>query len=167
MALLHPMQANEMKLGNGSGNIQNQFLYIKKNHWLFIKMFNLNRDQLPSIAWKIPVNTIDSYQGQEKDIIIISNARTVGTGFLNEPKRLNVAMTRARKALIICANFSSIKVRIINFTGHGTINSSFLLCTFQNVRVWEKLLEDAKERQCYHKAKPDITKLLVKPQWQK
>lgn len=72
-----------------------------------------------SLPSSITVNTIDSYQGQERDIIIISNARTTGTGFLVEPKRLNVAMTRARKCLVICGNFDSLKVISIRITLNG------------------------------------------------
>lgn len=64
----------------------------------------------PVTSTIIPVNTIDSYQGQEKDIIIISNTRTTGVGFLSYPQRLNVAMTRAKKCLIICGNYVSVKV---------------------------------------------------------
>lgn len=78
--------------------------------------------------YNIPVNTIDSYQGQEKDIIIISNTRTVGAGFMADPKRLNVAITRAKKCLIVCGNFVSLK----------------------NVPVWSSLLDDAEERRCLH-----------------
>lgn len=53
---------------------------------------------------KIAVNTIDSFQGQERDIVYISMARsnTEGKiGFLSDIRRMNVAMTRARKKLII------------------------------------------------------------------
>lgn len=58
----------------------------------------------------IVVNTIDSYQGTEKDVIIISNARTNGIGFLENPQRLNVAMTRSKKCLILCGNFKNLEV---------------------------------------------------------
>lgn len=66
-------------------------------------------------GYDFPVNTIDSYQGQEKDIIILSTARTTGVGFLANPQRLNVALTRAKKCLIICGNFTSVAVRLFYF----------------------------------------------------
>ena len=53
---------------------------------------------------KITVNTIDSFQGQERDIVYIGLTRSnpdSRIGFLSEIRRLNVAMTRARKKLVI------------------------------------------------------------------
>lgn len=56
-------------------------------------------------SWKnIMVHTIDGFQGQEKDILFIGMVRsnTEGkTGFLHEIRRMNVALTRARKKLVV------------------------------------------------------------------
>ncbi len=52
----------------------------------------------------LTVNTIDSFQGQERDVIIISMTRSNTDnviGFLSELRRMNVAMTRARKKLVV------------------------------------------------------------------
>lgn len=52
----------------------------------------------------ITVDTIDSFQGQERDVIYISMVRCNDKneiGFLKDTRRMNVAMTRARKKLII------------------------------------------------------------------
>ncbi|TMW41156.1 hypothetical protein DOY81_013765, partial [Sarcophaga bullata] len=76
----------------------------------------------------IMVNTIDSYQGLEKDVIVISNARTNGIGFLANPQRLNVALTRAKKCLILCGNFKNLEA----------------------VPAWRCLLQNARERKLYH-----------------
>uniref|UniRef100_A0A1Y1LQK1 FHA domain-containing protein n=4 Tax=Photinus pyralis TaxID=7054 RepID=A0A1Y1LQK1_PHOPY len=66
----------------------------------------------------ITVSTVDNFQGQEKDIIIMSCVRENTNNFLSDEQRLNVAMTRAKYALIIigssslfatCAMFGSIK----------------------------------------------------------
>lgn len=56
------------------------------------------------------VNTIDSFQGGECDVLLISVVRTNGVGFLDDICRLNVALTRAKQSLIICGNFKSLKV---------------------------------------------------------
>ncbi|MBO0947590.1 AAA domain-containing protein [Fibrella forsythiae] len=52
----------------------------------------------------ISVNTIDSFQGQERDIVYISMTRSndrAEIGFLADIRRMNVAMTRARKKLVV------------------------------------------------------------------
>ena len=55
----------------------------------------------------ITVNTVDGFQGQERDIILISLVRSNDEGqigFLRDLRRMNVAMTRARMKLIILGN---------------------------------------------------------------
>jgi superfamily I DNA and/or RNA helicase len=52
----------------------------------------------------ISVNTVDGFQGQERDVILISLVRSNDEGqigFLRDLRRMNVAMTRARMKLII------------------------------------------------------------------
>ncbi|MEZ2445627.1 AAA domain-containing protein [Chitinophaga sp. RCC_12] len=59
---------------------------------------------LQPYADKISVNTIDSFQGQERDIVYISMTRSNTEnkiGFLSDIRRMNVAMTRARKKLVV------------------------------------------------------------------
>lgn len=52
----------------------------------------------------IRVATVDRFQGQEADIVMISLSRNAGSGFLNSPNRINVAITRARKIRYIYGN---------------------------------------------------------------
>jgi ATP-dependent RNA/DNA helicase IGHMBP2 len=68
------------------------------------------KDQLSGTAallllgGKISINTIDSFQGQERDIVYISMTRSNtdnNIGFLSDIRRMNVAMTRARKKLVV------------------------------------------------------------------
>ena len=72
------------------------------------------REQLAEqgIASKnIQVQTVDGFQGQEKDIIIISLVRSNSKqeiGFLKDLRRMNVAITRARKKLIIVGDSSTL-----------------------------------------------------------
>ena len=58
----------------------------------------------------ISVNTVDGFQGQERDIIVISLVRSNEEGqigFLRDLRRMNVAITRARMKLIIMGNAST------------------------------------------------------------
>ncbi|MBB6502503.1 AAA domain-containing protein [Pedobacter cryoconitis] len=60
---------------------------------------------------KIAVNTIDSFQGQERDIVYIGLTRsnTEGTiGFLSDIRRMNVAITRAKKKLVVIGDSATL-----------------------------------------------------------
>lgn len=59
----------------------------------------------------ISVNTVDGFQGQERDVIIISLVRSNDDGqigFLRDLRRMNVAITRARMKLIILGNVATL-----------------------------------------------------------
>lgn len=59
----------------------------------------------------ITINTVDAFQGQERDVIIISFVRSNDkgeVGFLSDIRRTNVAMTRARKKLIMIGDSATL-----------------------------------------------------------
>ncbi|WP_419698025.1 AAA domain-containing protein [Mucilaginibacter sp. NFX135] len=59
----------------------------------------------------ISINTVDSFQGQERDVVYISMTRSNSEGeigFLSDIRRMNVALTRARKKLVVIGNSSTL-----------------------------------------------------------
>lgn len=67
--------------------------------------------ELQEVLAHISVNTIDSFQGQERDIVYISLTRSNAEGaigFLSDIRRMNVAMTRARKKLVVIGDSATL-----------------------------------------------------------
>ncbi|MEJ5055302.1 IGHMBP2 family helicase [Sphingobacterium sp. MYb382] len=77
----------------------------------FLKEIIAEDDSLKPYEKSLQIHTIDSFQGQEKDIIYISLTRSNGQqqiGFLSDIRRMNVAMTRAKKKLVVIGDSSTI-----------------------------------------------------------
>lgn len=73
----------------------------------YIRQQIRQREALRLVRHSITVNTVDGFQGQERDIILISLVRSNEhgqIGFLSDLRRMNVAMTRARMKLFIFGN---------------------------------------------------------------
>jgi ATP-dependent RNA/DNA helicase IGHMBP2 len=70
---------------------------------------------------KVTVNTVDSFQGQERDVIYLSLVRSNDRseiGFLKDYRRMNVAMTRARMKLVVIGDSATL--------GNDSFYSDFL-----------------------------------------
>ncbi|MFL5747392.1 MAG: AAA domain-containing protein [Niastella sp.] len=76
-----------------------------------LKQQFLSSPALQAYGHKIAINTIDSFQGQERDIVYISMTRSNPDnriGFLSDIRRMNVAMTRARKKLVVIGDSATL-----------------------------------------------------------
>ena len=101
----------------------------------------------PKDHFRVEINTVDSFQGREKDIVVVSCVRareTIGSGdigFINSLQRMNVALTRARESLIVCCHFP----------------------TLETNEAWRDLLDNARSRKVAHNVTSDYTETTLRP----
>jgi senataxin len=58
----------------------------------------------------VEVNSVDGFQGREKDVVIFSSVKTRGSiSFLSDERRLNVAITRAKRCLVLVGRASALQ----------------------------------------------------------
>ncbi|RUS20188.1 AAA domain-containing protein, partial [Endogone sp. FLAS-F59071] len=72
-----------------------------------VSYMQFNGSMRKDLYKEIEVASVDAFQGREKDYIILSLVRSnehQGIGFLNDPRRLNVALTRAKYGVVILGN---------------------------------------------------------------
>ena len=76
---------------------------------LQVELLRLNmRPKFPTIE----IKSVDGYQGREKEVVVLSLVRSnlkKEVGFLGETRRLNVAVTRARRQLIVVCDSDTVK----------------------------------------------------------
>ncbi|KAI0785263.1 SEN1 N terminal-domain-containing protein [Abortiporus biennis] len=79
----------------------------------------------------VDFNTVDGFQGQEKDVIILSCVRAgpglTSVGFLADVRRMNVALTRAKSSVFVLGHAATLE---------------------RSDETWKKIVQDARERGC-------------------
>lgn len=78
----------------------------------------------------VEIDTVDAFQGREKDVVVFSCVRscmTTGIGFVRDVRRMNVGLTRARSSLIVLGNAQALS---------------------EGSKDWAALVEDARSRGC-------------------
>jgi ATP-dependent RNA/DNA helicase IGHMBP2 len=76
-----------------------------------VKYIKEQFEEEENYASQVTIQTIDGFQGQERDVIYISLVRSNDNqeiGFLKDYRRMNVAMTRARKKLVIIGDSATL-----------------------------------------------------------
>ncbi|KAJ4844697.1 hypothetical protein Tsubulata_020673 [Turnera subulata] len=87
--------------------------------------------------FSVTIGSVDGFQGGEKDVIIITTVRCNrrgAVGFVSNPQRTNVALTRARYCLWILGNEETL---------------------IKSDSIWSELVHDAKARRCFYDADED------------
>ena len=77
----------------------------------YLKEHILHQDEFVNYLPFLQVNSIDGFQGQERDVIYISLVRSNAKGqigFLSDTRRMNVALTRAKKKLVIIGDSATL-----------------------------------------------------------
>jgi ATP-dependent RNA/DNA helicase IGHMBP2 len=68
---------------------------------------------LKTLSEQITIDTVDGFQGQERDLMLISLTRSNDRGeigFLSEERRMNVALTRAKRKLVLIGDSSTLAI---------------------------------------------------------
>jgi len=84
---------------------------VRKFNELLFETYNF--PNLRSFSDLLTIDSIDGFQGQERDIILISLVRsnTKGEiGFLSDTRRMNVALTRAKRKLVVIGDSSTLSI---------------------------------------------------------
>ncbi|KAL3140547.1 hypothetical protein ABBQ32_005126 [Trebouxia sp. C0010 RCD-2024] len=91
----------------------------------------------------VDINTIDGFQGREKDVAIFSTVRGgkkhAGIGFVADERRVNVGLTRARSSLIVIGNAKALKSDEVwgNLVKQATVGG----CFYRPVKPFKDYIE--------------------------
>lgn len=105
---------------------------------------------------KIHLSSIDNYQGEEADIVIISMTRSNRNndiGFMSDPNRLTVLLSRARDGLIMVGNADTFK---------GSRKGKEVWCHFFDLLKESQQIYEGLPVQC--QKHPDKKAILIRPE---
>ncbi len=85
------------------------------------------------------VKSVDDFQGDERDVIILSLVRTGRSAFISDFRRINVAMSRARRLLVLVGDADSLTKEEVAIDG-------------EDRKVYAEIIDDIKAAGGYHEA---------------
>ncbi|KAH9956267.1 P-loop containing nucleoside triphosphate hydrolase protein, partial [Russula dissimulans] len=114
LAFINVAKGEEMNRGNSYQNMEEVHMVVRvakryKQHHLNFCVITFYDPQRAAIMRAFEdadmstgcVFNVDSFQGNEADYVILSSVRTEHAGFLKSQPRMNVALTRCRKGLVV------------------------------------------------------------------
>lgn len=79
---------------------------------MILSQVDFIRKSLSARSISVEISTVDGFQGREKEVIVLSLVRSneeKSLGFLTDFRRLNVAVTRARRLLAVIVNSETVE----------------------------------------------------------
>lgn len=114
---------NRWKLGRFLHHLRVAFVSSQRINVSCIQSYNFRKEEV-LVGEPVEVSGHDCFQGTEKDTILITAFKPTAFEYLNSSQQIHLALTRARRCLIFCANFDKVK----------------------DVPIWKSFLKDANAR---------------------
>ncbi|KAI0833476.1 AAA domain-containing protein [Trametes gibbosa] len=95
-------------------------LQTEGKEYCFISPYDAQRNLMEKdmisagLKWQDKCFNVDSFQGNEKDYVIVSLVRSYGLGFLDDPRRTNVMLTRCKRGMYIVTSWDFVWKRANN-----------------------------------------------------
>lgn len=111
MLLFKHLEKTMLEMGEDASTSNVGIISPYRGQVKYMRENDVNDLQLTVTYPQIHIQTIDAFQGQERDIIYISLVRSnteSEIGFLKDYRRMNVAMTRAKKMLVVIGDSATL-----------------------------------------------------------